>query len=240
MATSGNGNKDQNEDQTLGPVVPKRILLAQGSNVWKVYVFLRRNGAFGNGHTAVGFQDPEGFSCGGIENYNQSLRASQIGAGDQNDGWFLTGINQERMFDIMNRGAGQFSAAYVRRLMMYWEGKLPKPEGKIPAARDQRDYNPTTTHKVVDQVEVGPYGETAEFLYKEPVYSPNFNAARKLLENLPNRGYTIFGNNCNNAVAEILRAYGIPRYYVPENEVEWKPVEWYDALNKDVWHKTKA
>ena len=89
------------QEQSLGTILPDRTLLAQGTQVWNVYVFLRRHGAFGNGHTAVGYQNNRNsFACGGVENYNQGPRAPQIGAGDRNDGWFLMGIGRDGMFSL--------------------------------------------------------------------------------------------------------------------------------------------
>ena len=218
MANNGNGR----QEPRLGPVLTDRTLIARGAQVWKVYVFLRRNGAFGNGHTAVGYQNNrDSFACGGIENYNQGIRAAQIGEGDRNDGWFLMSIGQSRMFSLMNQGAGPVTT----------ERQHPD-RAAISTARNQKDYTPWSTHVEMDDIEVGPYGETAEFCFTG---SPDFNAADALLSNLPNRGYTLAGNNCNNAVADVLRAYGIPK--LPWNQTNLKPKDWFDALPSS-WTRT--
>jgi hypothetical protein len=216
MATSGDGRTGGGrQDQTLGTALPGRALIASARSVWKVYVFLRRHGAFGNGHTAVGYQnDRDGFTCGGIENYNQGIRAAQIGAGDRNDGWFLMNTSRERMFSLMTHGAGPVTEA------------RPNPfRAAIPAPRNQRELNPFATHVEVDDIEVGPYGDTAEYSFNG---TPDFAGADELMRNLPNRGYTLAGNNCNNAVADVLRQYGIPD--LPWNQTNLRPKDWYDAL----------
>lgn len=223
MATSGDrGTGGGRQDQILGPALTDRTLIASAESIWKVYVFLRRNGGNGLGHTAVGYQNNRGdFTCGGIENYNQGIRSPQIGAGDRNDGWFIIGTTQERMFSLMSRGAGARSAA------------MPNPfRPAILTHRNQRDLNPFTTHVESDNIEVGPYGECAEV---RVTGSPDFAAADELMRNLPNRGYTATGNNCNDAVAHVLRAYGIPD--VPWQLTHMKPRVWFDRLPSG-WRRT--
>lgn len=223
MATSGDGRTGGGrQDQTLGPAIPNRTLIASAQSTWKVYVFLRRNGGNGFGHTAVGYENNRNsVTCGGVENYNQGIRSAQIGAGDRNDGWFLMSTTEERMFALMSRGAGAKSAA------------MPNPfRAAIPTDRNQRELNPWATHVETDNIEVGPYGEYAELRFKG---TPNFAAAEKLMRNLPNRGYTATGNNCNDAVAHVLRAYGVPN--VPWQLTNMKPKDWFDSLSSD-WRRS--
>lgn len=217
------------EDARLGPNLTSRTLIASAQTTWYAYIFLRRNAASGNGHTAFGFQNNrDGYTCGGVENYHQGIRASQIGAGDRNDGWFLMNTTKERMFALMSRGAGAQTA------------DRPHPfRAAIPTDRNQRDLNPFTTHVEAENIEVGPYSDAAEYAFTG---TPRFEEAEAIVRELPNRGYTIAGflpglrgNNCNDAVADIIRAYGIDD--LPWNQTNVQPAYWFDKLNQD-WHRT--
>ena len=96
MATSGDrGTGGGRQDQMLGPALTDRTLIASAESIWKVYVFLRRNGGNGLGHTAVGYQNNRGdFTCGGVGFYQAvelggkpgHVQAKLFGQGDVCDG----------------------------------------------------------------------------------------------------------------------------------------------------------
>jgi hypothetical protein len=235
MATgNGSGTKQRTGNDLAGRVK------AAGKKTGKAYVFLRRWGASGNGHAGWGcLVDDTHYDCGSMENNSGHPTRNDD---ETNDAWFRFDVSAAEMVGLFRGGVGP-----VDRNTTSYGGDSYLPKGKYlnrpepyqtdpiqVTGRRARDpwFNPlapVTVH--TDPVIFLRY---TEYAFIE-VTNPNVDAARKIAQASPNRGYGVSGNNCANLAYEIVSAYG-----VPDDKLSWlqthpQPSVWFDDLIKKGW-----